>query len=233
MATTTAPLCKMMDDYVTWEVVVSCSDESRREAACNGLKGFAQTYLQEGRWGLVNAVVMRNDTELALYLTAHHASKDSNRARDIKAHVEKFGWTHTQRLGAYVTVTSVKFFTKVTQRRLGWATANVQRQDVETAVEKEDHVELLALMPAARGYIDSGDLDLVPQLFDRLQSNQLALTDCVHELVYNGTKSRFSNGPCNKCSKSKTEQRTCCKCNLSWCMECACRRLWKRRRSAK
>ena len=57
MATTTAPLCKMMDDYVTWEVVVSCSDESRRETACSGLKGFAQTYLQEGRWGLVNAVI--------------------------------------------------------------------------------------------------------------------------------------------------------------------------------
>ena len=73
--------------------------------------------------------------------------------------------------------------------------------------------------PAARGSIDRGNLDAVPQLFNHLQSGQLALTDCVHELVYEGT-SRFSNGPCNKCSISKTEQRKCCKCNLSWCLRC-------------
>ena len=74
-------------------------------------------------------------------------------------------------------------------------------------------------MPAARGCIDSGSLDMVPQLFNNLQSGQLARTDCVHELVYEGT-SRFLNRPCNKCSISKTEQRKCCKCNLTWCLGC-------------
>ena len=97
-----------------------CPARTKTGQACNGLKAFAQTYLQEGRWGLINAAVVRNGTELALYLTTNHAGmNEGNRARDIKAHVEKFGWTHTQRLGAYATVTNVKFFTKVTQRRLG------------------------------------------------------------------------------------------------------------------
>ena len=48
VATSTAPLCKVMDGHVTWEAVVSCSDEDC-EQACNGLTAFAQTYLQEGR----------------------------------------------------------------------------------------------------------------------------------------------------------------------------------------
>ena len=45
----------------------------------------------------------------------------------------KFGWTHNKRLGTLATVADVKYFTHVTQRRLGWATVDVQRKDVGAA----------------------------------------------------------------------------------------------------
>ena len=222
-----APLCKTATaDCISWDVPVMCKDIDGFSAdqVCRmvfqGLKTFANTIVREGRWGTTNAVVTRDDTVFGFYLTTNKdGSSNNNRQRDIKAHIEKFGLSPSQRLGSLITITKVLHFTKVTQRRLGWATAEVQRKDVEAAVEKDDHDELLALMPAARGCIDSGNLDLVPQLFNHLQSGQLALTDCVHELVYEGT-SRFLNGPCNKCSISKTEQRKCCKCNLTWCLRC-------------
>ena len=77
-----------------------------------------------------------------------------------------------------ITITKVLQFTKVAQRRLGWATADVQREGAEAAVEQGDHIELFALMPAARSCTGSGDFDIVPQLSGNLQSGQLALTDC-------------------------------------------------------
>ena len=73
-----------------------------------------------------------------------------------RAIVEKYGRSETCKLGNFITVEKVKYFTKVTQMRLGWDDAHATHEDMSNAVKKEDYNELIAIMPTAARLIERG-----------------------------------------------------------------------------
>ena len=142
------------------------------------LDGFGKACVVGQRFGAANTVVVEDNTDFWFFITTDR--KDQNRPRDIKAHLEKYGPAENHKLGNYITVEKVKYFTKITQRRLGWGSADATEEDVKDAVEKGDKAELLAIMPAAAQLIQRNEFEVLPRLFTDLKQERPALVDCVH-----------------------------------------------------
>ena len=214
---------------MTWEVSMTCNDitgRSQDEVANVGftaLVRLGQCWVDAAKFGMTNAVVIKDNHDLVLILTTNRESThNNNRQRDIKHHVEKFGFAQCT-LDAYVTITKIKFFTKVSQKRFGWGNADATREDVARAVHEEDHTELLTIMPGAAPLIQRSELASLPQIFTALENGgALALTDCVHELFTETAKSDRVVGPCSTCHQTQLQMTKCANCNSAWCKQCAC-----------
>ena len=214
-----APLCKLScENFVTWEAVLTLKTSAKTEAEkvlCL-LDGFGKACVVGQRFGAANTVVVEDNTDFWFFITTDR--KDQNRPRDIKAHLEKYGPAENHKLGNYITVEKVKYFTKITQRRLGWGSAGATEEDVKDAVEKGDKAELLAIMPAAAQLIQRNEFEVLPRLFTDLKQERPALVDCVHTFF---KPCQFYNqlGACNKCQKGRAEH-LCKNCNAHWCHWC-------------
>ena len=125
--------------------------------------------MDDKKFGTTNAVTVKDGNELSFFLTTNRDGwNNGNRSKAIKSHLEKYGLSESRKLGNLVAVERVKYFTKVAQRRLGWGDADATREDVVSAVEKENRAELLAIMPSAAQLIERDELAVLPQLFHSL-----------------------------------------------------------------
>jgi hypothetical protein len=80
----------------------------------------------------------------------------------------------------------VRPLTRRMQRLFGWGDVQTTKEAVQTAVDKEDEGELLAIMPQAASVIQCGNpgrLKCLPAVFDIMHSGQPALTDCRSSLT--------------------------------------------------
>ena len=215
-----APLCKLSgEDLVTWEALLTLKTLGETEEAMvfQLLTGFGKACVVDQTFGAANAVVVKDSKNFLFFITTDR--EDRNRTRDIKAHLEKYGPAKAYQIGKYLTVQKVQYFTKMTQRRLGWHSAEAATEkDVEDAVAREDKEELLAAMPAAAQLIARNNLDVLPRLFRDLKQKPPALADCVHSF-FRPCQFYKQLDPCHRCQSEQAEH-LCKKCDTHWCHKC-------------
>ena len=77
------------------------------------------------KWSSVNSVVVEDGPDLYFFITTDRYNR--NRPRDIRTALENYCF---MKLQDFMIVEKVKYFTKITQRRLGWGSADATHYGV-------------------------------------------------------------------------------------------------------
>ena len=74
-------------ELVTWEVVLTLKGQGQEEQVILGLQRFGQACIMDKRFGSINWVVVRSQSNIYFFITTDN--NETNRKRDIQMRLEK------------------------------------------------------------------------------------------------------------------------------------------------
>ena len=100
-------------ELVTWEVVLTLKGQGEEKRVISGLQEFGQACIMDKRFGSINWVVVRSQSNIYFFITTDH-NNETNRRQDIKRRLENMAIQTVGNLAVFLQ--STRSFTS--QRRL-------------------------------------------------------------------------------------------------------------------
>ena len=100
-------------ELVTWEVALTMKAPGEEERVVSGLQQFGQACIMDKRFGTINYVVVRGQSNIYFFITTDH-DHETNRRQDIKRRLESMALQTITNLAT--SLQSTRSFTS--QRRL-------------------------------------------------------------------------------------------------------------------